>query len=127
MKLLSAMGLSLVFASSVNAAQAPKAVDISNDGIFTALTSTRHLQKTVDTLIANGANGYTVVSIAAAAGIAQSKIMKLQVCTHTVSDDVTVLSATCMRPKTVMTAYQSGLNDPLSYLPATAAGNKEKK
>jgi hypothetical protein len=32
-----------------------------------------------------------------------------------------------MRPKTVMTAYESGLNDPLTYLPATAAGKKTKK
>ena len=119
--------MSLVLASSAYAANSTKAVDVSNDGIFTALSSTKNLQKTVDTLINNGANHHAVISIAAAAGIPQSKIMKLQVCVNTVSEDVTVLSATCMRPKSVMTAYQSGLNDPLNYLPATAAGNKPKK
>jgi hypothetical protein len=127
MKLLSSLVLSMMLVAGAQAAEKTKVVDISNDGIFTAVSTSRNLQKTVDTLIAHGANHHSVISIAAAAGVPQSKIMKLQVCVNSVSDDVTQLSATCMRPKTVMTAYQSGLNDPLNYLPSTAAGNKIKK
>lgn len=127
MKLFSSLVLSMMLVAGAQAADKTKVVDISNDGIFNAVSHSHNLQKTVDTLIAHGANQYSVISIAAAAGVPQSKIMKLQVCVNTVSDDVTQLSATCMRPKTVMTAYQSGLNDPLNYLPATAAGNKVKK
>ncbi|MBC3874837.1 MULTISPECIES: hypothetical protein [Undibacterium] len=119
------LGLALV--GSASAIEAAKPVDTSVDGIFTALSNSRNLQKTVDQLIANGANQHSVVSIAAAAGIPQSKIMKLQVCVNSVSADSTTLGATCLRPKTVMTAYESGLNDPLAYLPATAAGKKAKK
>jgi hypothetical protein len=119
------LGFALV--GSASAIEAAKPVDTSVDGIFTALSNSRNLQKTVDQLIANGANHHSVVSIAAAAGIPQSKIMKLQVCVNSVSADSTTLGATCMRPKTVLTAYESGMNDPLAYLPATAAGKKAKK
>ncbi|MBC3831171.1 hypothetical protein H8K33_06610 [Undibacterium amnicola] len=119
------LGFALV--GSASAIEAAKPVDTSVDGIFTALSTSRNLQKTVDQLIANGANHHSVVSIAAAAGIPQSKIMKLQVCVNSVSADSTTLGATCLRPKTVLTAYESGLNDPLAYLPATAAGKKAKK
>jgi hypothetical protein len=119
--------VSLALIGSASAIEAAKPVDTSVDGIFTALSTSRNLQKTVDQLIANGANHHSVISIAAAAGIPQSKIMKLQVCVNSVSADSTTLGATCMRPKTVMTAYESGLNDPLNYLPATAAGKKAKK
>lgn len=119
--------VSLAMIGSASAIEAAKSVDTSVDGIFTALSTSRNLQKTVDQLIANGANHHSVISIAAAAGIPQSKIMKLQVCVNSVSADSTTLGATCMRPKTVMTAYESGLNDPLNYLPATAAGKKAKK
>ncbi|MBR7801273.1 hypothetical protein [Undibacterium fentianense] len=119
------LGLALV--GSASAIEAAKPIDTSVDGIFTALSTSRNLQKTVDQLVANGANQHSVISIAAAAGIPQSKIMKLQVCVNSVSADSTTLGATCMRPKTVMTAYESGLNDPLAYLPATAAGKKAKK
>lgn len=126
-KLIIGACLGLAVAGSACAIEAAKPVDTSVDGIFTALSTSRNLQKTVDQLIANGANHHSVVSIAAAAGIPQSKIMKLQVCVNSVSADSTTLGATCMRPKTVMTAYESGLNDPLAYLPATAAGKKAKK
>lgn len=126
-KMFVAACLGLAFVGSASAIEAAKPVDTSVDGIFTALTNSRNLQKTVDQLIANGANHHSVVSIAAAAGIPQSKIMKLQVCVNSVSADSTTLGATCLRPKTVMTAYESGLNDPLAYLPATAAGKKAKK
>ncbi len=123
-----AIGLVLAGAFSVAQAQTPRAVvDTSVDGIFTALTSSTDLQATVDTLIANGANHHAVISIAAAAGISQNKVEALQVCVNTVSADVTVLSATCMRPRTVLTAYVAGMNDPLNYLPATAAGKREQK
>jgi hypothetical protein len=118
------IGLVLASAMSLVQAQAPiTAVDVS----FTALTSSNDLQSTVDTLIANGANHHAVIAMAAAAGIPESKVRELQVCVNTVSDDVTVLSATCMRPKTLMTAYAAGLNDPLNYLPATAAGKRDDK
>jgi hypothetical protein len=122
------IGLVLASAMSLVQAQAPiTAVDVSAEGIFTALTSSNDLQSTVDTLIANGANHHAVIAMAAAAGIPESKVRELQVCVNTVSDDVTVLSATCMRPKTLMTAYAAGLNDPLNYLPATAAGKRDDK
>lgn len=126
-KMFVAACLGLALVGSASAIEAVKPVDTSVDGIFTALSNSRNLQKTVDELIANGANHHSVVSIAAAAGIPQSKIMKLQVCVNSVSADSTTLGATCLRPKTVMTAYESGLNDPLAYLPATAAGKKAKK
>ena len=122
------IGLILAGGLSIAQAQTPRAaVDTSVDGIFTALTSSTDLQATVDQLIANGANHHAVISIAAAAGIPQSKVEALQVCVNTVSEDVKVLSATCMRPRTVLTAYVAGMNDPLNYLPATAAGKREDK
>lgn len=126
-KMLVGACLGLALVGSASAIEAAKPVDTSVDGIFTALSNSRNLQKTVDELIANGANQHSIVSIAAAAGIPQSKIMKLQVCVNSVSADSTTLGATCLRPKTVMTAYESGLNDPLAFLPATAAGKKAKK
>ncbi|MFZ6748595.1 hypothetical protein [Undibacterium sp. Ren11W] len=119
------VGAALLVTLSLAQAQAPKAaVDISMDGIFTALTSSNDLQYTVDTLIAHGANLHTVVSIAAAAGIPQNKVQDLQVCVNEISPDVKVLSATCLRPRSVQTAYAAGMNDPLNYLPATAAGKR---
>lgn len=121
------IGLALVAGLSVAHAQKPRAaVDTSVDGIFSALSTSRNLQSTVDKLIAGGADYHSVISIAAAAGIPESKIQKLQVCFNTVSDDVKTLSATCMRPSTVTTAYAAGVNDPLNYLPATAAGKRAK-
>ncbi len=129
-KIMKSALIGLVLASGVSLAlaQAPKeAIDTSADGIFTALTSSNDLQSTVDSLIANGANHHVVIAMAAAAGIPESKVRELQVCVNTVSDDVKVLSATCMRPKTLMTAYAAGLNDPLNYLPATAAGKRDDK
>ncbi|CAN5825036.1 hypothetical protein BH11PSE12_BH11PSE12_14100 [soil metagenome] len=123
-QLVSAVGFML--AATLSQAQTPMpVVDTSVDGIFSALTSSHDLQATVDTLIANGANQRAVIAIAAAAGISQDKVQELQVCVNTVSDDVRVLSATCMRPRSVMTAYAAGMNDPLNYLPATAAGKRE--
>ena len=126
-KILVSACLGFALVGSAFAIEAAKPADTSIDGIFSALTNSRNLQKTVDQLIASGANHHSVISIAAAAGIPQSKIMKLQVCVNSVSADSTTLGATCMRPKTVVTAYESGLNDPLAYLPATAAGKKAKK
>lgn len=126
-KLLVGACLGLAVVASASALEAKKPVDISVDGIFNALSSSRNLQKTVDSLIDAGANQHAVISIAAAAGIPESKIMKLQVCVNSISEDMKTLGATCMRPKTVQTAYASGLNDPLNYLPATAAGKKAKK
>ena len=126
-KLLVGACVGLALVANAFAVEANKAVDTSVDGIFSALTSSRNLQKTVDQLIDAGANQYAVISIAAAAGIPESKIKKLQVCVNTISDDMKTLGATCMRPKTVQTAYAAGLNDPLNYLPATAAGKKAKK
>lgn len=123
-----AIGLVLAGGLSLAQAQAPRAtVDTSTDGIFSALTSSRDLQATVDSLIASGADHRAVISIAAAAGIPESEVRDLQVCVNTVSDDARVLSATCMRPRSVMTAYAAGMNDPLNYLPATAAGKREEK
>ncbi len=113
--------------SNLQAKPVAQTVDTSMEGIYTAVSKSHHLQKTVDQLIAHGANEHQVIAIAAAAGIPQNKIMQLQVCVRSESADSTVLGATCMRPKTVMTAYESGLNDPLNYLPATAAGKKPKK
>ena len=129
-KMIKSAVIGLVLAGGLSVAQAQTSravVDTSVDGIFTALTSSNDLQATVDTLIANGANHHAVISIAAAAGIPQNKVEALQVCVNTVSADVKVLSATCMRPRTVLTAYVAGMNDPLNYLPATAAGKREVK
>lgn len=122
-----AIGLILATGLSIAHAQKPRAVvDTSVDGIFTALSASRNLQSTVDKLITAGADYHSVISIAAAAGIPESKIQKLQVCFNSVSDDAKTLGATCMRPSTVTTAYAAGVNDPLNYLPATAAGKRAK-
>lgn len=111
--------------SSVLAAQNGAAkLDVSKDGIFSALTSSNDLQATVDQLMAAGADRRDVVAIAGAAGIAQDRVEGLQVCTNSVSADATVLGATCMRVRSLLSAYQTGSQDPLNYLPATAAGNK---
>ena len=126
-KVILALGISLSLASGAFAGQTVKAVDTSIDGIYTALASSHNLQKTADQLIANGATPQLIVSIAAAAGIQQNKIGKLQLCVNTISADSKTLGATCLLPKTVLTAYESGLNDRLSYLPATAAGKSVKK
>ena len=129
-KMISCVILSVAFFSGVALACAQKAVsvvDTSNDGIFTALTTSKNLQSTIDKLIAHGANHHSVIAIAAAAGIPQRKIMKLQVCVNAVSPDSTTLSATCMRQQTLLTAYESGANDPLNFLPATAAGKRDPK
>jgi hypothetical protein len=119
---------SILLAGSMSTAMAEKVaeakLDVSRDGIFTALTSSRDLQATVDHLIAAGADHRDVVAIAGAAGIAQDKVEALQVCVNSVSADARVLGATCMRPQTLLTAYNAGTNDPLNYLPATAAGHK---
>ena len=53
------LGFALV--GSASAIEAAKPVDTSVDGIFTALSTSRNLQKTVDQLIANGANHHSVV------------------------------------------------------------------
>lgn len=126
-KILISVALGSVMACSAVAATAETKVDVSRDGIFTALTSSRNLQATVDRLIAAGADHRDVVAIAGAAGIPQAKVQSLQVCVNSVSADSRVLGATCMRPSTVMTAYASGTNDPLSYLPSTAAGKRQDK
>lgn len=128
-KMIKSAVIGLVLATGLSVAQAAKpraVVDTSVDGIFTALTVSRNLQSTIDKLIGAGADYHSVISIAAAAGIPESKIQKLQVCVNAVSEDSRVLSATCMRPTTVMTAYAAGVNDPLNYLPATAAGKRAK-
>jgi hypothetical protein len=122
---ITVIGLALMSVLSMGQAQSPKAaVDTSLDGIFTALTSSTDLQATVDMLIAQGANHRTVISIAAAAGIAESKVQNLQVCVNTVSADVKVLGVTCLLPRSVMIAYAAGISDPLNFLPATAAGKR---
>ena len=119
-KMIKSAVIGLVLATGLSVAQAAKpraVVDTSVDGIFTALTVSRNLQSTIDKLIGAGADYHSVISIAAAAGIPEGKIQKLQVCVNAVSEDSRVLSATCMRPTTVMTAYAAGVNDPTQSCP----------
>lgn len=104
---------------------AAKPVDVSNDGIYNALSNSKNLQSTVNKLMANGANQHSVIAIAAAAGIPESKMLNLHVCSNTAEGNT--LTATCMRQQSITTAYATGANDPLSHLPATAAGKKAKK
>lgn len=121
------VGMLLVSGFVSVALAANTVVDTSVDGIFTALTSTKDLQATVDTLVANGAGAGAVVAVAAAAGISLDTVKDLTICTNDISADSKVLSATCMKPRTIATAYIVGMNDPLKYLPATAAGVRKDK
>ncbi len=121
------VGMLLVSGFVSVASAANTLVDTSVDGIFTALTSTKDLQATVDTLVANGAGAGSVVAVAAAAGISLDTVKDLTICTNDISADSKVLSATCMKPRTIATAYIVGMNDPLKYLPATAAGVHKDK
>ena len=114
--------LGLALAGSLSVAFA-EGVDTSVDGIFNALTTTSNLQATVDGLVASGANPQSIVSVAAAAGIPLDTVKDLQVCVNSAAPDATVLSASCMRQRSLVTAYAAGVNDPMKYLPATAAGN----
>ncbi|MFZ6875067.1 hypothetical protein ACO0LF_23635 [Undibacterium sp. Di27W] len=118
------LGLALVGGMSVAFAEG---VDTSVDGIFNALTTTSNLQATVDSLVAGGANPQSIVSVAAAAGIPLDTVKDLQVCVNSSAPDATVLSASCMRQRSLVTAYAAGVNDPMKYLPATAAGKRQSK
>ncbi|MFZ6678364.1 hypothetical protein [Undibacterium sp. Tian12W] len=118
------MGLALAGGLSVACAEG---VDTSVDGIFNALTTTSNLQATVDNLVASGANPQSIVSVAAAAGIPLDTVKDLQVCVNSAAPDATVLSASCMRQRSLVTAYAAGVNDPMKYLPATAAGKRQSK
>jgi len=116
-------GLALIGGMSVACAEG---VDVSNDGIFYALSSSSNLQATVDSLVANGANPQAVISVAAAAGIPLESVKDLQVCVNSSASD-SVLSASCMKQRTVVAAYSAGANDPMKFLPATAAGKRQKQ
>ncbi|MFZ6640581.1 hypothetical protein ACO0LL_12610 [Undibacterium sp. TC4M20W] len=118
------LGLALASGLSVACAEG---VDTSVDGIFNALTTTSNLQATVDNLVASGANPQSIVSVAAAAGIPLDTVKDLQVCVNSAAPDATVLSASCMRQRSLVTAYAAGVNDPMKYLPATAAGKRQSK
>ncbi len=118
------LGLALAGGLSVACAEG---VDTSVDGIFNALTTTSNLQATVDNLVASGANPQSIVSVAAAAGIPLDTVKDLQVCVNSAAADSTVLSASCMRQRSMVTAYAAGVNDPMKYLPATAAGKRQNK
>ncbi|BBB60022.1 MULTISPECIES: hypothetical protein [unclassified Undibacterium] len=118
------LGLALAGGLSVACAEG---VDTSVDGIFNALTTTSNLQATVDNLVASGANPQSIVSVAAAAGIPLDTVKDLQVCVNSAAPDATVLSASCMRQRSLVTAYAAGVNDPMKYLPATAAGKRQSK
>ncbi|BBB66020.1 hypothetical protein UNDYM_1767 [Undibacterium sp. YM2] len=118
------LGLALAGGLSVACAEG---VDTTVDGIFNALTTTSNLQATVDNLVASGANPQSIVSVAAAAGIPLDTVKDLQVCVNSAAPDATVLSASCMRQRSLVTAYAAGVNDPMKYLPATAAGKRQSK
>lgn len=113
-----------VFAAGMALAHA-EGVDVSNDGIFNTLSNSSDLQASVDKLLANGAKPQAVVSVAAAAGISLDSVKELQVCVNSSSSDA-VLSASCMKQKSIVAAYNDGANDPMRYLPATAAGKRQK-
>ncbi len=117
------VGLALAGGLSVACAEG---VDTSVDGIFNALTSSSNLQATVDSLVAGGANPQSIVSVAAAAGIPLDTVKDLQVCVNS-SSDANVLGASCMKQRSLVTAYAAGANDPMKYLPATAAGKRQSK
>lgn len=100
--------------------------DVSVDGIFNALTTSTNLQVTVDNLVAGGADPQSIVSVAAAAGIPLDTVKDLQVCVNS-SSNPNVLGASCMKQRSLVTAYAAGTNDPVKYLPATAAGKRQNK
>ena len=120
-KILSNAVLGLALASGWSAVQA-QAVDTSVDRIFNAVAETKDLQASVDQLLAQGAKPQEIVAVAAAAGISADAVKSLQVCVNSVSDNARVLGASCLKQSSLMTAYATGLNDPMQYLPATAAG-----
>ncbi len=121
---LAVAGLLIAGGTSVAVAEG---VDVSVDGIFTALSSSTNLQATVDNLVASGANPQAIVSVAAAAGIPLNTVKELQVCKNSASADVNVLGASCMRQSSITTAYAAGANDPMKFLPASAAGKVKKQ
>lgn len=125
-KMLKNTLVGLVLAGGLSVACA-EGVDTSVDGIFTALTSSSNLQATVDSLVAGGANPQSIVSVAAAAGIPLDTVKDLQVCVNSSTADATSLSASCLRQRSLVTAYAAGVNDPMKYLPATAAGKRQSK
>ena len=125
-KLLKTTIAGLALIGGMSAAYA-EGIDISNDGIFSALTASANLQATVDSLVAGGANPQAVISVAAAAGIPLDTVKELQVCVNSAAADSSVLSASCMKPRTVMAAYSAGMNDPMKFLPATASGKRQKQ
>ena len=118
---LSTLLLSAALVGSALAQAVPR-VDTSLDGIYMALTSSKNLQSTVDTLVANGATFASVVSVAGAAGISLDAVKGLHLCTTEVSGQGTPKSATCMKPSSMKLAFADGQNDPMRFLPATAAG-----
>ena len=66
------------------------------------------------------------MSVAAAAGIPLDAVKELQVCVNSSAADASVLSASCLRQRSVVTAYAAGINDPMKFLPASASGKKSK-
>jgi len=101
-------------------------VDTSMEGIFNAVSSSRNLQQTVDKLTAAGAKPGVIVAIAAAAGVPYDTLKDVDVCSTNMNPESGALGITCLKPNSLITAYQEGTNDPLKYLPATAAGNLKK-
>ncbi|MBI1772125.1 MAG: hypothetical protein HYR68_07240 [Burkholderiales bacterium] len=80
-----------------------------------------------NTLLGLALAGQSIVSVAAAAGIPLDTVKDLQVCVNSAAPDATVLSASCMRQRSLVTAYAAGVNDPMKFLPATAAGKRQSK
>jgi len=119
-------GLFLLSALSLSAqAQVTAPVDTSVDGIYMALSNSKNLQVTVDQLVANGATFGSVVSVAGASGVSLDAVKDLTLCTSDLSGQGQPMSATCMKPSSMKTAYAAGQNDPLRFLPATAAGPRK--
>ena len=118
--------VSFIAALMLSGAAIAQPLDTSVEGIFNALSESSNLQVTVDKLLADGANPKDLVAVAAASGISLDTVKDLQVCVNASSSDAKTLSASCMRQKTIVTAYNEGVNDPVKYLPATAAGKKLK-
>lgn len=115
---------SFIAALMLSGAAIAQTSDTSVEGMFNALNGSTNLQATVDKLLADGANPKDLVAVAAASGISLDAIKNVQVCVNASSSDAKTLSASCMRQKTIVTAYNEGVNDPVKYLPATAAGKK---
>lgn len=115
---------SFIAATMVSGMAFAQSAETNIEGIFNALNSSANLQVTVDKLLADGANPKDLVAVAAASGISLDTVKDLQVCVNGSSNDAKTLSASCMRQKTIVTAYNEGVNDPIKYLPATAAGKK---